>query len=386
MNDLAKAKIFISSVGQDELVPLRNTVFDELTAMGHEPMMYERNFGPWDNHQTSVRRCLSKVEESDIFLLFIKDKGGTFYPDADRTVTHMEYMRALQTNKTILVFVESSIKRNYFAAAKPVIAELTAQYMSETGRYPKASELIRSLQVQGGLPAQVDPYVWLLVDDLVKKNMYFEELALGVPIQWREYFSDLLRRGVLLLPLEHTFETYVNQLREHEQFYEFIEQNMPLFQQVSTLPILSFLTSFMNKLKGGMVKHSYGDFMTDDIGMFHDCSAITLYKAAHDRMILIDAVGHASKAPYYLLSNHQSYVAITYNRTQRENVFFDEKKKMFYLTIKCGERVMTCHFKAEPSWTTDTFMTFRESVMYGIMSHNKMMFEFTRKLIGGMQE
>ncbi|MDU5949210.1 MAG: DUF4062 domain-containing protein, partial [Paenibacillus macerans] len=75
---MAKTKVFISSVNEDGLKPLRKNAFRELAAMGHEPVMWEENLGPWPAGTDPVLRCLEAVEECDIYLLFIGSKAGTY--------------------------------------------------------------------------------------------------------------------------------------------------------------------------------------------------------------------------------------------------------------------------------------------------------------------
>lgn len=57
---------------------VRESIFDYLkNQLGHEPLMYEKNFG-WTNHKSSIDICLEKVRESDIFLLLVSDRSGTY--------------------------------------------------------------------------------------------------------------------------------------------------------------------------------------------------------------------------------------------------------------------------------------------------------------------
>lgn len=353
--------------------------------MGHAPLMYERNFGPWDSHRDSVARCLDKVGQSDILLLFVKDKGGTFYPAYDRTITHLEYIQAARLNKTILVFVDTVVKNTFFVTVKPILEDIANRHVEQTGGYPKAADVIAALKEHRHVPAHIDPYVWFLIDDLIRKGVYFEDLSLGVPINWKDYFSDLLRRGVLLLPLETMFESYMKQIQAHEEFQQFIEQSVPVFHQLPPANMTPFFHIFMNNLRGGVIRHRYGNLFAEDIGTFADCSAITVYRRDGDRMSLVFQSGRTTSEPYFSLDNEQSFVCITAKRDSQEQLFFNEIKHMFYLTVKCRERVMTCHFRADSSWDTRRFVTFRDDILYAIMNQNPMIFEFARKLIGGMQ-
>jgi hypothetical protein len=74
-----RTTIFISSVAQDTFSSIRNAVFEELKNMGHEPIRFEDSMRYI--HQDAIRTCLEYVSRSDIFLLFIADKAGTFLED-----------------------------------------------------------------------------------------------------------------------------------------------------------------------------------------------------------------------------------------------------------------------------------------------------------------
>lgn len=346
--------------------------------------MYERNFGPWDSMKDSVKRCLEKVDESEIFLLLIKDRAGTFYPDADRTVTHMEFMQAYNHNKTVLVFIESRVKALYFTSAKALIEEYIDHYKKENRKYPMAADIVSALSSSSKLPSHIDPYVWFFIHDLVDKGIYCEELALGVTINWKDYFSDLLRRGVMLLPLENFFEVTEKSLTQHEEFYEFITESIPyLHAAQEELP--SFLKLLMERLPGGIVKHHYGDYLSEEIGTFGPCSAIVLFKRHDDRMKFVAKAGKAMGKPVYALDNPNSYIALTYTLPLPEQVFFKEAEPTFYLCLKTGEYVLTFHFPGDSGWNNDRFMAFRDSVLHAIINKNPVLFEFVRKLIGGIR-
>lgn len=223
-------KVFISSVAQDELKPLRNHVFDELAALGHEPKMFERNLGPWPGHMDPIAKCLEAVESTDIFLLFIKNRAGTYNTAAKRTVTHLEFLKAFDRRKLILIFIENAVKQVYFSVVKRLLDEYTDHTLVETSAYPSPENYMHMLSGIQGLPKEVDPYVWFFIHDVVNKGIYCEDLALAVPIQWKDYFSDLLRRGALLLPLETSIQENERQLELLNGFYETVSRVIPHIQ------------------------------------------------------------------------------------------------------------------------------------------------------------
>lgn len=59
-------------MNEDGLKPLRRNAFQELTTLGHEPLMWEVNLGPWPAGVDPVVKCLEAVQHCDIYLLFIE--------------------------------------------------------------------------------------------------------------------------------------------------------------------------------------------------------------------------------------------------------------------------------------------------------------------------
>lgn len=102
--------MFISSVNEDGLKPLRRAAFRELVSLGHDPLMWEENLGPWPAHIDSIKKCLEAVEACDIYLLFLGSKSGTYNAASGITVTHMEFIKAHEQGKLILVFADTEIK------------------------------------------------------------------------------------------------------------------------------------------------------------------------------------------------------------------------------------------------------------------------------------
>lgn len=63
--------IFISSVAQDALSAIRNSVFEELKKMGHEPIRFEDSMRYI--HRDAIRTCLEYVS-----ILLIRKKNVLF--------------------------------------------------------------------------------------------------------------------------------------------------------------------------------------------------------------------------------------------------------------------------------------------------------------------
>jgi hypothetical protein len=379
-----KAKIFISSVAQDSLKQLRESMWDILRDLGHEPMLFERNFGAWDSHTNPVQKCIECVRESDALLLFISNKAGTFYERSQRTVTHMELIEACAKRKTVLVFVDRIVKAEYFAKAKWIIEEYVESYKAETSSFPKASDIVAVLS-RADLSPSVDPYVWFFLHDIVGRGIYFEDLNLAVAPDWKMYFSDLLRRGLQLMPFKDAIETNERQLDQYDHFYDILTSVIPSLEITGFRNLKALLKSFQRSVTGDVVEHDYG-YVKEPVGSFVDCSAVTLYELQEDRLVVRGKTGTAIGEDYYLLNNKDSFIALTYSNPEpNDQVFFKESNCTFYYCLRLPKHVMTFHLPCGPDWNTDKFMASKDSVIRVIIDKNALAFDFVRMLIGAMQ-
>jgi hypothetical protein len=82
--------------------------------------------------------------------------------------------------------------------------------------YPSPEELITALRQNPDIPKSVDEYVWYLLHDLSVRNVYLDDLSLGVPIDWKDYFSDIIRRGSMLLPLQDSIVENGKRLEQYD--------------------------------------------------------------------------------------------------------------------------------------------------------------------------
>lgn len=382
---VAKTAIFISSVAEDGLKPLRKEVFRELESLGHEPIMWEENLGPWLAHVNPVMKCLEAVDGSDIYLLFIGSKAGTYYPEAERTVTHLEFLKAHEAGKTTLVFADTEIKQQFFRFVKPLIDEHTEHFLSENDRYPSPLELMSMLKQFEQVPKHVDPYIWFMLHDMLLRKVYIDDVSLGVPIHWKGYFSDLLRRGSLLLPLEDSIEQTASRLDQLDDAYVVVTELIPYLQISGIQNKEQFLRSIMLKMSGGLIEKKYGPYMTEVIGSYGDCSAVTLYEHKGEQMVYSARTGAAFEVPAFELEDQSSYVVLTYQMGDKaEQVYFKESRHTFYYSIRSGRFVLTLHFPAPPDWDTLKFTHFKESVNHAIISKNPLMIEFIKLFMGGM--
>lgn len=383
---MARTKIFISSVNEDGLKPLRRNVFRELASLGHEPIMFEENLGPWPAHVDPVMQCLEAVEMCDIFLLFIGGKAGTYYPQALRTITHMEFLKAHEEEKTILVFADIEINAMFFGQVKPILDEYIDVYISNEDRFPTPTHIMEMLKQDERVPQNVDPYIWYLLHDMLLRKVYIDDLSLGVPIDWKVYFSDLLRRGTLLLPLEESIEQNADRLDQFDEAFELMTCLLPNLRINGLRHADQFLELIMKRLTGGTIEQAYGQYMTESVGYYEDSCAATLYELRDEGLWLVALAGDATSVPLFRLEDKSSYVVLTIDLGDPgEQVFFKEAKSMFYHCIRSGNHVITLHYPADPDWNYKKFIHYKESVNHAIMSKNPLIIEFIKLCLGGMQ-
>ncbi|RCX16982.1 uncharacterized protein DUF4062 [Fontibacillus phaseoli] len=382
---MARTKIFISSVNEDGLKPLRRSVFRELESLGHEPVMWEENLGPWPAHVDPVVRCLEAVEQCDIYLLFIGDKAGTYHDKASRTITHMEFIKAHEEEKSILVFGDVEIKAAFFSKVRPLLEQFIDGYISKEDRFPSPSHMMEMLRNDDRVPKNIDPYVWFLLYDMMLRKVYIDDLSIGVMIDWKTYFSDLLRRGSLLLPLEESIEQNAERLDQFDEAFELLTGLMPQLQITGFRQAQKFLELMISRLPGGMIEQQYGQYMSESVGHYDDCCAATLYELRDNGLNFVAKAGTAASVPIFMLDDKSSYAVLTLELGDPgEQVFFKEAKNMIYHCIRSGNYVITLHYPADPDWNYKKFIHYKESVNHAIMSKNPLIIEFIKLCLGGM--
>jgi len=381
---LAKTKIFISSVNEDGLKRLRKEAFTELKNLGHEPLMWEENLGPWPAYIDPVVKCLEAVSEADIFLLFVGNHGGTYYKKAQRTVTHMEFIKAYDKGKTILVFVDASVKATFFGSIKKWMDDFLEQYIGESNQHPSPEVLMAALKQNSNIPDHIDEYVWFLLHDLTIRNVYLDDISLGVRIDWKEYFSDLLRRGSMLLPLQHSIMENGRRLEQSEDAFRLLSELSLLAHSSEKPDYETILKAIMNKMSGGIIEQQYGQYMSEVIGSYKACIGATLYVNVEDKMKFVAKCAEVAWNRSFRLDDQSSYIALTYNMN-RDTVHYTQAKQMFYCCFKQGKYVLTLHIPSDAEWDNRKYMIYQESVNNAIINKNPYLVEMIKMILGGMQ-
>lgn len=110
----AKKKVYISSTFKD-LSDYRDVVLKEFNGIYSETCELSRVMEyMYDNGQSipNVDVCLEEVKKSNLYLLIIGSRVGSFVPGINKTYTEMEYETALQSNTSIFRFINTSVKPN----------------------------------------------------------------------------------------------------------------------------------------------------------------------------------------------------------------------------------------------------------------------------------
>jgi hypothetical protein len=391
------AKFFISSVAQDTIKSLRETAFDELKALGHEPEMFEKTFGPWPMNATGVEHCLEKVKECDVYCLFLHTKGGSMTANG-RTVTHLEFLKAVEEDKVLLLFVETTIKNNYFNRLRWIIKDFEDDFKKVNGKTPEYREICDYLEMKSEeqnsvIPSKysVEMYVWILLYDIIDVHgKYVEDLPWGVGVPWKPYLSDLLRQGVNLIPKSKVaFESMQlgNAFGDFSEFALKVLSDHLRINAFINLPRL--LTRLVGAIRGADVTKNY-DPLKKTIGKIKVCSAVCLFQHAGSILKIVQGAGDTDGDKDFMIDDPGSFVSYTYRNVDDEApaLFYLESKRMFYLTYKIGEYVISYHFPEETQWNQQLYLDYTEDIIDGIInSHaNTMIFDFINLTIRGLQK
>ncbi|MGC9934905.1 DUF4062 domain-containing protein [Priestia aryabhattai] len=386
-------KIFISSVAQDKLSSIRENIFTELHEMSHQPVMYEKNIGPWPQHE-AVKRCLDAVSESDIFILIISDKGGTYQNDLGATVTHLEFQRAYKEKKVVLPFVEDSILQMFWDL-KSQIEEQIKIHIDTHGSYPNSYKEIAEKAWENHPTKQsnthIESYVWGFLYDIYKKGYYFESVAFGSnPItKVKEYFSDLFRQGSHLLGIAPILIEQAEMSELHQSHTDFSVRLLDLLKDGEINNYRLFLAHIQNVMKGGSILYKKGTIFEEEVGRYQQCSGTTLYKKSSDleELIFLEASGTASDDnKKYSLNDQDSFVVQSFLDKTDKQLFFNEEKQQLYFTINVNNYVLCLHYPVAPYLSEEQMDNFKNDVFNAILeSESELYRRFVIKLLGGIK-
>jgi hypothetical protein len=384
------ARVFISSAADPGLSLLREQVHSELKMMEHVPLMYEKDFGPWPP-QHLVENCLEHVGKSDVFLLFVAQKAGSYIESYKATVTHCEFQAAHQHNKHIIVFVQEDIYRLFWDDLRLMIAEMVEEYKKDHhGMEPDTYKDIAEAawNKYPGKTDQIDSYVWGFLYDVYQKGHYLEQLALGVDTikGMKRYFSDLFRKGSRYLALKDEIDEQISEgptYRKHAEFTSNMIEYLNDGEIQDPRMFLEYLQRFLTK---GIIYTKPGTVFERVVGEYESCSGSTLYRMTAGQLQFIAASGMAGdNHSSHSLKDPTSFVAKTFESGNPE-LFYSEKKRQLYLGIKSGHYVICFHYPVDRFWTEQNVRRFREDILRDIIESESALFRnFATKLLGGIK-
>ncbi|WP_227936388.1 DUF4062 domain-containing protein [Alkalihalobacillus deserti] len=388
-----KTKIFLSSVGQSSLDAIRQDLFTGLKEMGHDPLRFEDNFGPWG--RDAIERCLQKVEESDIYLLIVSDKMGTYLEHEQRTVTHLEFEKAFQTDKQVLVFVEEQVKSKFFSLLRsPMetrIFEWEQTHRNEPDFY---LDIVKNVIDQDLLPKEkdsityIDDYIWAFLYDIMYKGYYLESISLArSPLDTiKEYLSEMLKMGSQYLAIEKDIITNAKASDELWGLKQITFDFIDLLKDGEITNWRKFLATLKYHMVGHPIIKHEGTYMQYEIGSYGNCKALTLYRKENDQLKLIEGEGlFDHKNNSYDLTDKTSYVVETYNN-EGKNLFYREDKQLLYYTVKANDFVLCFHYPLDSSWNKEKVKQLHDEVFGAIMNRQDEQYrDFAIKLLGGLK-
>ncbi len=399
MNQINSARVFISSTGQESLVELRRIVADRLSGAGHLPLLFEHNFGLWTNDL--LRDCLAKVDESDVFILFISNKCGSYTQvDPNKTVTYAEYYRARKGKKIIIPFIEEHIFKFFLNHIAPQLRHQINSYVKEYDRYPDSTYTIlkdwfQQLEVSNPVlfeqikETRVDLFNWAFIYDVYVNEPWTYNVKLANVEKACEFvlesLSEVIRKvSPFFQDLDAIQELLANgdqmreSLRAANRFHACLKDG-----GLDTLELLEVLRGYM---KGRDVPHSNSPLDEDIVNRLSDCEAICLYKRDQDYLRLLECVGDSDPTYEFMINDENSYVAETYrqNNDSVENIFYNEEKKKLYLTKKLGDLVISLHYRLlKEDWSEKRVQSYEKQLLTAIMKERRQ-FDFAADILGGL--
>ncbi|WP_409298441.1 DUF4062 domain-containing protein [Peribacillus sp. SCS-26] len=388
-------KIFISSAYENELKPLRKKIMETLACAGHFPLLFEENFGVWG--QDKIETCINKVKESDIFLLFLSEKSGSFTEKDPRvTATYVEFHYAKKEKKLIIPFVNDWIKSLYFSDIKQLIAEELYKFRSKFYRFPGhiydiVEPLIKDIQRTREYLYKrikdVDPFVWAFLYDVDQSCPFLYDVVLANSDELCKtvniYLSNYLHKGIEYLKNEEETKESLNLAPKLKKYKDFSFQIIRSFKSGS--PQLDIVLKELSQvLKGANIYNRKGYYVREEIASFGDCSAISLYRRKGDSLVYVSHYGNVTPRPGFSLQDEDAFVSKTYILNgDVEYLFYNEEKHQLYLTKRIGEMVMCAHFPFQEFWSSNEVAALQEEIFSAILKE-RIYLDFAADLIGGL--
>lgn len=379
-----RTAIFISSVAQDALTSIRNAVFDELKKMGHEPIRFEDTMRYI--HQDAIHTCLEYVSKSDIFLLFVADRAGTFLESEGKTVTHLEFLRAYHERKRIIVYVQDIILRTYFQTIRPQIKQALIHHLNEHGQEPDSMLAFINEQIEER-EGIAENYVWYFLYDMEQRGIYFEKCSLGVELlpNIKSYLSSLFKESLQYLNIRSEIERSLEHVQMYGDFYELSIEFISLLQQGRITNWRRLLALLRSQMTGCNIYATNSKYQQEIVGALMDCKAVTLYEKRGNQMICKEYDGLTTPANFPL-DDGESYVVQTYKDLDHdEKLYYSLEKRTCYFLFKINQYVFCFHLPLLGDWDSYKLKAYQDRIFNAILESKGYVYcYFIKMLLGGL--
>ncbi|GGL57072.1 DUF4062 domain-containing protein [Sporolactobacillus putidus] len=379
-----QTKIFISSPAQDSLKVVRQTIKEMIIQIGHIPIMFETNFGVAGND--SIRKCLDMVHQSDIYLLFIHNNGGSFVQEYGCTVTHLEFSKALIERKEIFVFVEQEVKEIFFKYFWHPLHEIFNKLAGPSDILNEVSKLKRQKPFS---EISTDINVIVLLYDICQNGLWMNGFDIngGYTEIIKQHLSEVLQKGLSYLKIENEILSNSIDSKIFNDYKGLVLDTLSSFEIKKCTNWHRFLAAVMENMKGKSVLVGRETYLPKMIGKYGDCNGCTLYKRNGDALELVKpAIGVASdEHPLLQLNEDEYYVVLTYNKKISDpNVFVNRAKKRLYIALKVNQFVLCMHFPIEQLWPDVCNKAARDDIMAS--KQFVMLMGFIKSILGGIKD
>lgn len=369
--------IFISSVAQDSLTSLRKEVANKLQDVGHHVIWYEESI--YFTELDSVKTCLNYVEKSDLLLLLIDNRAGSMIASEGKTVTHLEFLKAVEEGKQILVYVNRTIQSEFFA----FLPELKNKHDLYESSYETFCDELTKLT----LTHIQDSYVLAFLYDVYVKGYYLQTMNMGVDIvlQVKTHLSVLMKKGLQYLSLEASIDQAFHHLQMYGDFYENSLKFLEVVQKGEMIDSRRLLSRLRNLMVEEIEVYETGTiYQKRSLTSIKTATAITLYALDGDTMKLLEYDGDVT-AESIPLENKDSYVVQTVeNDFVEETLYYNEDKYLFYFLFKVNDYVFCIHFPATEEMTNESALKYQKHVFDAIIKSKGYQYcYFLKKLLGG---
>jgi len=381
---LDRTTIFISSVAQDSLTAIRNSVFEEVRRIGHEPIRFEDNIRYI--HEDSIQTCLEYVSKSDIFLLFIADKAGTMVKEEGKTVTHLEFLRAYHEKKRLIVYVFDQVLDIYFQQVRTQIRNALDEYIQKHGKEPDSmiNLINESVYVQS---INIDPYIWYFLYDAEQKGVYFEKCSIGTEVvsNITAYLSSLFKESLQYLNIRYEIEQSLEYVNMFGDYYEKSLEIMSLFYKGQITNWRSLLAILRSQMSGFNILSLRTRYQQESVGAIMESNAITVYEKIGEQMICKEYDGIATPENFSL-DDLTSYVVQTYlDDENNEKLYYSLEKKICYFVFKAGSYVFSIHLPLIGGWDKFKLQAYQEHIFNAILESKGYTYCYLIKtLFGGL--